>query len=90
MSTEPAEPLFHGKFIPDDPHPLPLLVRIAIGIGVSLSIAVLAMLFVNVLNSWGVWVTLLIVSVFTASALGLWIRDAARHPATELDDGGAP
>jgi predicted membrane channel-forming protein YqfA (hemolysin III family) len=90
MSTEPAEPPFHGKFIPDDPQPLPLVGRIAIGIGVSLAIAVLAMLFLNVLNSWGVWVTLLIVSVFTASALGLWIRDAARHPAAEPDDDQAP
>jgi drug/metabolite transporter (DMT)-like permease len=86
MITEPAEPLFHGKFIPDDPQPLPLMVRIAIGAGISLAIAVLAMLFLNVLNSWGVWVTLLIVSVFTATALGLWVRDAQRHPATKLDD----
>ena len=45
------------------------------------------MLFLNVLNSWGVWVTLLLVSAFTATTLGLWIVDAVRHPATELDIG---
>jgi hypothetical protein len=90
MSTGPTEPLFHGKFIPDDPHPLPLPVRIAIGTGISLVIAVLAMLFLNVLNSWGVWVTVLLVSVFTAGALSLWIRDAVLHPATRLDETEAP
>jgi hypothetical protein len=43
-----------------------------------------------VLNSWGVWVTLLLVSAFTATALVLWILDAVRHPATKLDDSDAP
>jgi hypothetical protein len=90
MSTRPTEPLWHGKFIPDDPQRLPLARRIALGIGISLAIPVLAMLFLNVLNSWGVWVTLLLVSAFTATALGVWIRDAVRHPATELDDADAP
>jgi hypothetical protein len=87
MSTVPEQDLFHGKFIPDDPRRLPLPLRIAAGVGVALIIAALAMLFLNVLNSWGVWVTLLLVSAFTATALGLWIVDAVRHPATELDDG---
>ena len=87
MSTGPAQDLFHGKFIPDDPRRLPPPLRIAVGTGVAVIIAVLAMLFLNVLNSWGVWVTLLLVSAFTAAALGLWIADAVRHPATELDDG---
>jgi uncharacterized membrane protein YqjE len=63
--------------------------RIAVGSGLALAIAALAMVCMNVLNSWGVWVTLLLVSAFTATALGLWIVDAVRHPATELD-GGEP
>jgi hypothetical protein len=87
MSTEPKQELFHGKFIPDAPRRLPPPLRIAVGTGLALAIAALAMLFLNVLNSWGVWVTLLLVSAFTATALGLWIVDAVRHPATELDDG---
>ena len=77
--------LFHGKFIPNDPHPLSLVGRIAIGIGVGLVIFVMAALSLNVLNSWGVWVTLLIISVFTATSLALWIRDARLHPESELD-----
>jgi len=89
MSTGPTEPLFHGKFIPDDPQRLPLPGRIAIGVGVSLVIVVLAFVSMDVLNSWGVWVTLLLVSVFTATTVGLWIRDAVRHPATEPDDSEA-
>jgi hypothetical protein len=40
----------------------------------------------NVLKSKGEWVTLLLVSVITASALGLWVRDAIKHPATSIDD----
>jgi len=87
MSTGPAQDLFHGKFIPDDPRRLPPALRIAVGTGVAVIIAVLAMLFLNVLNSWGVWVTLLLISAFTATALGLWIADAVRHPATEVDAG---
>jgi hypothetical protein len=79
--TESAKLLFHGKFIPDDPHPLPLMGRIAIGIGVGLVIFVMAALCLNVLNSWGVWVTLLIISAFTATSLVLWVRDALLHPA---------
>jgi hypothetical protein len=80
-----AQPLFHGKFIPNDPHPLPLMCRIAIGIGVGLVIFIMAALCLNVLNSWGVWVTLLIISVFTATSLVLWVRDALLHPATAVD-----
>jgi hypothetical protein len=87
MSTGPKQELFHGKFIPDDARRLPLPLRIAVGTGVAVIIAALAMLFLNVLNSWGVWVTLLLVSAFTATALGLWIVDAVRHPATEVDVG---
>jgi hypothetical protein len=86
MSTRPAQEPFRGKFIPDDPRRLPLPLRIAFGGGVALIIAALAMLSLNVLNSWGVWVTLLLVSALTATALGLWIVDSARHPATGLDD----
>jgi len=87
MSAGPEQELFHGKFIPDDSRRLRPPLRIAVGAGVAVIIAALAMLFLNVLNSWGVWVTLLLVSAFTATALGLWIVDAVRHPATELDDG---
>jgi hypothetical protein len=80
-----TQPLFHGKFIPNDPHPLPLFGRIAIGIGVGLVIFVFAALCLNVLNSWGVWVTLLIVSLLTATSLVVWLCDALSHPATETD-----
>ncbi len=61
-------------------------VRLFIGVGVAVGIFVLFMLSVNVLNSWGVWVTLLLISVITASALALWVRDAIKHPATSFDD----
>ena len=80
-----TEALFHGKFIADDPHRLPLTGRIAIGIGVGLAIFVMAALCLNVLNSWGVWVTLLIISTFTTTSLTLWIRDARLHPADLVD-----
>jgi|HubBroStandDraft_1064217.scaffolds.fasta_scaffold72177_2 hypothetical protein len=83
--TQNAQHLFHGKFIADDPHRLPLTGRIAIGIGVGLAIFVMAALCLNVLNSWGVWVTLLIISTFTATTLVLWIRDARLHPADIVD-----
>jgi uncharacterized membrane protein len=81
-----SQTLFHGKFIPDDPHRLSLINRIALGIGVGLVIFVLAALCLNVLNSWGVWVTLLIISVLTATTLALWVRDALLHPATRVDN----
>jgi hypothetical protein len=89
VTTDDQE-LFHGRFIPDDPHPLPLPVRLLIGVGLGLGIAVLIMLSVNVLNSWGVWVTLLLISAITAGALLLWIRDAVKHPATSFDEDGEP
>jgi hypothetical protein len=84
--TQSFQPLFHGKLIPNDPHPLPLTGRIAIGIGVGVVIFIMAALCLNVLNSWGVWVTLLIIAVFTATSVVLWIRDARLHPATAVDD----
>jgi hypothetical protein len=87
MSTGPEQELFHGKFIPDDPRRLPLPLRIAIGSGLALALAALALICMNVLKSLGVWVTLLLVSVLTATAAVLWIIDSVRHPATELDDG---
>jgi len=87
MSTGPEQELFRGKFIPDDPRRLPMPLRIAVGGGLALAIAALSLLFLNVLNSWGVWVTLTLVSAFTATALVLWIIDSVRHPATALDDG---
>jgi hypothetical protein len=83
--THGTEALFHGKFIANDPHRLPLTGRIVIGVGVGLAIFVMAALCLNVLNSWGVWVTLLIISTFTATSLLLWIRDARLHPASEVD-----
>jgi hypothetical protein len=55
-------------------------------VGVGLGIAVLIMLSVNLLNSCGVWVTLLLVSVIAASALVLWIRDSVKYPATSFDN----
>ena len=86
MTTEAHQPLFHGKFIPDDPHPLPLLIRLMIGAGLGLVILVFAFVCMDTLNSWGVWVTLMMIATMTASSLGLWIRDARRHPATKLDE----
>ena len=86
MTTDDQDDLFHGKFIPNESHPLPLAVRLAIGVGVAVVIFVMFMLSVNVLNSWGVWVTLLLISVITASALGLWVRDALKYPATSSFD----
>jgi hypothetical protein len=88
--TTSDEELFHGTFIPNDPHPLPLPVRLLIGVGLGVGILIILMLSVNVLNSWGVWVTLLLVSVITAGALLLWIRDALKHPATTFDEDGKP
>jgi uncharacterized membrane protein YqjE len=87
MNAEPEPELFHEKFIPDEQRRRPLPLRIAIGSGLALAIAALAMICMNVLNSKGVWVTLLLVSVLTATAAVLWIIDSVRHPATELDDG---
>jgi hypothetical protein len=78
--------LFQGKFIPNDPFPHPLVTRIAIGIGVGVLISVMAALSMNVLNHLGVWLTLLIVSAFTATSLMIWILDSIRHPATAEGD----
>jgi hypothetical protein len=80
------EEFFHGKFIPNDPHPLPLGARTAIGVGVGILIFVMAALSLNVLNHLGVWLTLLIISGFTAATLLIWILDSVRHPAT-VEDG---
>jgi hypothetical protein len=77
--------LFHGKFIPNEAHPLPFGRRILAGLGVGLAVFVMAAMSLNVLSSWGVWVPLLIISVFTATTLVLWIRDAHLHPATAVD-----
>jgi drug/metabolite transporter (DMT)-like permease len=96
MSTEPATstdsapPLFHGKFIPDDPHPLPLPSRSAIFLGVALVILVLAFVSWNTLESWGEWVTLCLVSALTAGTAVVWFVDAGRRPATELDADESP
>ena len=46
----------------------------------------MAALCLNVLNSWGVWVTLLIIALFTATSVALWVRDAILHPAAAVDD----
>jgi drug/metabolite transporter (DMT)-like permease len=96
MSTEPATstgsapPLFHGKFIPDDPHRLPLPRRIAIFIGVALVIFVLEFISWNTLESWGEWVTLCLVSALTAGTAVVWFFDSRRHPATEFDADETP
>ena len=86
MTSETTQPLFHGRFIPNDPNPLPLPIRIAMGIGVGLLIFVAAAVSEDILNSWGVWVALLFISLFTFTTLVLAIRDARRHPATEQDE----
>lgn len=86
VTTTDERELFHGKFIPDDPYPLPLPIRILIGIGLAVLIFVILMLSVNVLQSWGEWVTVLLVVGITGTALALWIQDAVRHPATSLDE----
>jgi hypothetical protein len=83
--NERNEASFHGKFVPNDPLPLPLATRIAIGIGVGLLIFVMAMLCLNSLNHLGVWLTLSIISGFTAITVVLWVRDALLHPATVED-----
>jgi hypothetical protein len=85
MSTNETD-MFHGKFIPNDPNPLPLSIRILIGVGLAALIFVILMLSVNVLQSWGEWVTVLIVAGITGSALALWVQDAVRHPATSFDE----
>jgi hypothetical protein len=86
MAADPTQPLFHGKFIPDDPRRLPLPIRLLIGVGLGLVILVLAFVSLNILNSWGVWVTFLFLGVLTVTSLGVWIWDAVRHPATEVDE----
>ena len=80
-----SEKLFHNKFIPNEAHPLSLGRRVCAGVGVGLVIFVMAAMSLNVLVSWGVWVPLLIISVFTATTLVFWIRDAHLHPASAVD-----
>ena len=86
MTATDETEMFHGKFIPNDPHPLQLGVRLLIGFGLAALIFIILMLSVNVLQSWGEWVTVLLVAGFSATALALWVQDAVRHPATSLDD----
>ncbi len=86
MTATDETEMFHGKFIPNDPHPLPLVIRVLIGFGLAVVIFIILMLSVNVLQSWGEWVTVLLVSGISASGLALWIQDAVRHPATSLDE----
>lgn len=87
MTTTNETEMFHGKFIPNDPQPLPFGVRILIGIGLAALIFIILMLSVNVLQSWGEWVTVLLVVGISGSALALWVRDAVKHPAASLDEG---
>lgn len=62
--------------------------RLARGLAVSLAILVLAFVSMNLLKSWGVWVTLLLVSLLTAAAAGTWAWDTlVRRPD---DTGPAP
>jgi hypothetical protein len=89
MSEERTE-LFHGKFILSEPPSLPLGVRAAIGVGLGIVIVALAFISMDVLDSLGVWVTLLLVSVMTAAALVIWIRDSVKPPpGTAGGTGGA-
>jgi 4-amino-4-deoxy-L-arabinose transferase-like glycosyltransferase len=73
-------------FIPDDPHRLPRPLRVLLAAGLAIAILVLAFVCMNLLNSLGVWVTLLLVSVLTASAAGVWLWDA-RWRGPEPGDG---
>jgi hypothetical protein len=77
MNEERTE-LFHGKFIPSEPPSLPLGIRAAIGVGLGIVILALAFISMDVLDSLGVWVTLLLVSVMSAAALVIWIRDSVK------------
>jgi len=78
-----------GRFIPDDPGRLPLPARAALALGVALAVLVLAFVCMDVLDSWGVWVTLLLVSVLAASGAAAWAWDTFwRAPeAADLDPG---
>ena len=76
---------FHDRFIPDDPDQLALPARLAVGIGLGVVTLAAAFICMNTLNSLGVWVTLLLVSVLTASAAVAWIWDTFRGP-TEGDE----
>jgi|SRR5580658_8038566 hypothetical protein len=85
-SVGSPEGLFHGRFIPDDPAESPLPLRLVVGVGIALVIGVLAMLCLNVLNSWGVWVTLLIISVLCASGLVVWLWDLNRDKDEDFEE----
>ncbi len=86
MKPENDTTLFHGKFIPDQPHRLPLVARVAIGIGLALLITAYNLSSSNVLLQLGSWVTPLIVGVLSAASVAVWIIDEIRHPPTQTDD----
>ncbi len=86
MKPENETPLFHGKFIPSQPHRLPLIAQLAIGIGLALLITAYELTSSNVLFEFGAWVTPLIVGVFSAAAIAVWIIDEIRNPPTRIDD----
>jgi hypothetical protein len=80
MEPDNETPLFHGKFIPNQPHRLPLIARVAIGIGLAVLITAYNLTSSNVLLQFGWWVTPLIVSVISAASIAVWIIDEIRHP----------
>jgi hypothetical protein len=81
MTLESTPPLYKGKFIPDDPNRAPLPTRLLIGTGLFVVIVVAAFVSLNILNSWGVWVTLAFVSALAATGIVAWAVDSVRHPA---------
>ncbi len=86
-TTDGGPPLFHGRFIPDQPDQLPLAARLAIGVGLALLIAALSVVCSNPLEGYGAWITPLIISVLTVGATVAWIVLEVRHPSSEPDDG---
>ena len=79
-------PLFHGRFIPDQPDQLPLAARLAIGVGLALLIAALSVICANPLEGYGAWITPLIISVLTVGATVAWVVLEIRRPSSERDD----
>ena len=86
MTATDETEMFHGKFIPNDPTTFRSGVRLLIGFGLAALIFIILMLSVNVLQSWGEWVTASCWQASKNCALLSWVQDAVRHPPTSLDE----
>ncbi len=84
--TGDGPPMFHGRFIPDQPDRLPLAARWAIGVGLGILIAAVSVVCSNPLEEYGAWITPLFISVLTVGATVVWIVLELRHPHDGLDD----